>query len=295
MRANATLHDLFIAKECSSPTYETNISKQSHIVMLKIPVIPHGGSGEEDEILRVACPFETDILFGHVRDALQHPEETRCFENECDYLDERSDELLRETRNDHDHTLHDMFFEHMASAEQEIENQNREIWISRINRKGKEAEFIPSRQSPVSIIQFEADPVAQCKNHYLRSNPMTIEEEATQQINQIIDTRNRASKNYSQEIQEYLLQDNYQQPQISQSSCKPIFKRCMSASSQETDVTLSSAFSNMSYDNASIMKLKARKRMLEIHLTKSLNGFRMSGASSPHRDNRTLLAVSTCS
>lgn len=256
--------------------------------MVQIPIIPHGGSNEEDDILQLVCPFETDIIYGDVRDACEEfPEEIRCLEHAYDdYLDTTSsDELQGDVRTSHDDSLYDTFFAQISATEQEADDENWESRMQEMKRKELNvtaaAAVASSRRIPETIFESLEDTTAcNSRSSYARpKSPTGIDEETSQQMNQIIHRRNLATQHYGQEIRNYL--------QSGRNFSFSSLARSVSSESNETSYSLASALANVSYDNTSISRLKARKRMLENHLSHS-----MRDISSPVRSTHSMLTVS---
>ena len=266
--------------------------------MSHIPIIPHGGSGEEEEIIQRVCPSETDFLYGDdINLDTSEAEEIHSFENENDYLHRRSCESLSESRTIQEDSLHDAFFAYMRSIEEQADDQNWDLRVQKMRRKEAAAKRCASK-SPVSYIYLEHSIEEQPEYYhedlydipntlntgprYSGHNLSHVEKQASHQMNQIIQKRNRATEVFKKEIRNYL--------KSGQQSSFLSLVQSISSDSNDTSYSLASALANVSYDNSSIMKLKARKRRLENHLNESINEVRMNDLAS--RSSQNMLIVS---
>lgn len=208
--------------------------------MLQVPVIPHDGSEEEILILQIACPYETDVAC----DPSQEEIKTLYNHDEDDLQDEEESVCDADTK-----VFYDTFF----SEIREMEELSSKSDTEKIVLKPK-----PSRVN-FNDVKSHND-VGMTTLH----NSIDLQE--------IFDSNNDEKESPSppnsttgQDIEKEISKVGFQESGIE--SCA---SHDESYASESLFSASTSSQSIISYSNSSILRLKARKRKLEKHLSKSL-------------------------
>ncbi len=213
--------------------------------MLLVPIVPHSNSGEEDEILNLICPSETDLIPGSVsEEEYNHVAEEVRFISDEDYYDHRSEHCDSGTRSGVDSDmLCDAFFADVREREERIEMERattmlRVIEEERTETSDQELKYTTRNMNPAVSLSEQPEHI------YLKTN--------SQQC-----AGNRQFKSFDEGIS-HAFRTGRQVPVCT-------IQHSHSNESSESIFSSSTNRSGASYSSASIMRLKARKRMLEKH------------------------------
>ena len=257
MIVRTTFDEFLLRKETSSNEI---ITSKDLNMMLQIPIVPHSESGEEEGILQIVCPSETDLLFGYDSDQCNDPcnqaqEEIRCAHT---VDDERSPDEV-ETRNsadsddddDNDRVLlHDDFFADMREREERHE-------LQRISSRPRQIEF--DKQIKNEVAKKEESSSQDHELYMKDTKPLTQSQQPT--VGEMYNT----NSNYSLQLQSRSFEQNVRTA-LDTGRQVPVFTLQHTFSNEsESSYSVSSSMSAVSYSSASVMKLKARKRILEKH------------------------------
>jgi hypothetical protein len=281
-----TVNELLLGKERYS--IETRTSKISNI-MLQVPIVPHSDSGEEDDILQLVCPAETDVLFGSVGDECHRvPEEIRClFGVDDDSDSDRSLDADDRRSGAESVLLHDTFFADIKAMEER--NEMMSTMSRRPKRVGNRVStpFCKVRNRDHLRGSTERNPLSTS----IKMEPIVEQHQQQQQQQQLTDqfkfqqiynksfreTRDRQSPRSFDEAARDAMDIGRQVP-VSAPVSTPVqtftLQRAFSDASDNRSInSASTTTSAVSYSSASVMKLKARKRMLERHYSRRSLGF----------------------
>lgn len=239
-----TINEVLHYNERSSKQIRTS---KDYKIMLLVPIVPHSDSGNEDDILTLVCPSETDLIIGSVseKEYNQIPEEVRFISDGDDY-DHRSDEDYDERRSGIDsEMICDTFFADIREMEERNEMKSATTRLRIIEEEAR---------TDSSCSYQEPEPTTR------NLNPVSRSLQATERM--YLKTKNQPSKSFEEGLRNTFKTGR----QV------PVYTIQHSHSNESNDSDSSSWFSNISgvsYSSASIMRLKARKRMLEKHHSRS--------------------------
>lgn len=227
---------------------------------LKFPLIPNNGSGEE-QFIQLACPSERDIWLGEESfsgDELELPAEIRClYEDGNRFIDEEEEEIRNDFYSD---PFEDTFFSGTREREERMEMRS-------IKWKARQAVDTSGEQNYPSVKEFSAF----TKTLQNRLKLMRLSVGSGDEDSQDENPRDKGLPSYSHKVTRHAPFREYQQNTLTFERRAPMLTILPSNSgtSIESIFSSSTAASTVSYSSSAILKLKARKRMLEKYGSRS--------------------------
>jgi len=262
-------------------TAEIRTSKNSKI-MLSVPIVPHSDSGYEDEILRLLCPSETDFVVASVSEEEynQIVEDVRYINDYDDDYDRRSsDEYEEGMRSGADSDMiHDTFFADVREIEEQDEMKRATSRLGRIEEEVRTNVFCHDHKPTVSLEMNQVLRPQQTteRQMYLKTDSHYSNTCVTNFPSNSFEEGIRRAIKTARQVPVYTIQHSN------------------SNESSESIFSTSTNRSGASYSSASIMKLKARKRMLEKHHSRSniLKGsLSLDQGEISRRNHRSMVAA----
>lgn len=255
------LRTQYLSNEISTAT------KQSTMITLKVPLIPHGGSGEE-KFIQLACPSERDIC---LEESLSGDElltaEIRCLYEDGNRLidDEEEEEIRSEFYSD---PFEEDFFSHTREREERFE-------IRRIKWKLEQAGNTENGEEKYPSVKRLNDTTRNLRDR-LRLKLTKLSEDSRDEDSQAENPQDENTQlkdlpSYSHKVTRQAPFREYQQNTLSFEHREPMLTILPSNSgtSIESIFSSSTAASTVSYSSSAILKLKARKRVLEKYGSRS--------------------------